>query len=121
MRLGVLSDQYGFDRQYVSPGRYEVPVSKGAPVHYSSAVVYPNWSMHVRTNKGDIELLSIAGKARVVRQSPKGADTREDAICLPCLTQACSMGNALLNLLVSPHHQELFSSPCPIDSDEALQ
>jgi hypothetical protein len=63
-----------------APGRYEVPVSKGAPISLSERKLLPGAKRN-RTDEGDIEL-RVSLEAWVVWQATECGDTGEDGVGL---------------------------------------
>jgi hypothetical protein len=62
-----------------APGRYEVPVSKGAPATLSISEIL--LAIRYRTNECNVEV-RVGGQARTVRQTTERGDTRENGIRL---------------------------------------
>ena len=65
-----------------APGRYEVPVSKGAPIEECEHWAASKRERLVSTDKGNVILDIGRTQARLVGQTSKGRDAREDGISL---------------------------------------
>ena len=71
-----------------APGRYEVPVSNGAPGAPASersgawGGAWGSAAGGVLTEEGDVVLLRVAAQAREVRQAAEGGDAREHGVGL---------------------------------------
>ena len=64
-----------------APGRYDVPVSKGAPKDLISPI-HSVGSSSGHTYEGNVELLVAAIQAGPVWQTAKGSNARENGVSL---------------------------------------